>query len=884
MTRLPIVRRSLALAGAVAVATATLVSSVLPATTHAAGSAVDTVMPHPLAPGHRAAPQPRVQPQVAGHGDGMARVDTASVTPSAVGGLAQTFTVQGLTHDQGAGVTPPDTVVGASSTTVIEAVNSQLLIMNHDGSGRSIVALSDIWKTGAAFGGIVGSNPTQGFSDPRIFFDNGHWYLSTVVFDNDFRTSASAHSWVGLAVSSSDPPTVASWTVYAVRSTKQTLMDQPQLGMNSDKIVISANDFDYSTGPSPDPVGELVVFSRAEIDAATSPASINTTTKMFPVNPYDNLDVVGYAPVLSRTATTTEYVAANFFSHGNRPQWLTVFALDGVPPSTLTYTQHNIVICATCGNGNATGQPPPIPQPGTGTMIDAGDDRFLSAVWQNGKLWTGGNTITNGPNGPQSALALFEVDTGNFSLPFSQLLFSSAGESLAFPGVALDQNGSPFLGFSRGSSTRFMSSGAFAIDQGGTLRSVGVLNGGAGTGLYDCAPSCTDGGPGPSRWGDYSGAAIDPANPNDVWVATEYSATGGTGGTHNWGTLLTRTTLAAPTVSGISVNSGFTSGGTTLTVTGTELDENGTALFGGVPAQSSQWLDAQHLMVTTPPHSPGNVAVVVTGGNGTSAPVPGGFTFLLPPARNGYWMVASDGGIFSIGTATFHGSMGAVHLNQPVVGMAATPSGGGYWLVASDGGIFSLGNAAFHGSTGAIRLNKPVVGMAATPSGQGYWMVASDGGIFNFGDAPFLGSLGGTRLNQPIVGMAATPTGRGYWLVASDGGIFSFGDAVFRGSTGNLKLNKPVVGMAATSDGAGYWMVASDGGIFSFGDAVFHGSTGNLTLNRPVVGMAQSGEDGGYWMVASDGGIFSFGTAVFHGSMGAVHLNQPVVGMTAGPV
>ena len=35
----------------------------------------------------------------------------------------------------------------------------------------------------------------------------------------------------------------------------------------------------------------------------------------------------------------------------------------------------------------------------------------------------------------------------------------------------------------------------------------------------------------------------------------------------------------------------------------------------------------------------------------------------------------------------------ASHLNQPIVGMAATPDGGGYWLVASDGGIFSFGNA-----------------------------------------------------------------------------------------------------------------------------------------------------------------------------------------------
>src|SRR5689334_12193963 len=45
-------------------------------------------------------------------------------------------------------------------------------------------------------------------------------------------------------------------------------------------------------------------------------------------------------------------------------------------------------------------------------------------------------------------------------------------------------------------------------------------------------------------------------------------------------------------------------------------------------------------------------------------------------------------------------------------------------------------------SDGALALNKPVVGMAATPDGRGYWLVASDGGIFTFGDAPFYGSTG----------------------------------------------------------------------------------------------------------------------------------------------
>jgi hypothetical protein len=72
--------------------------------------------------------------------------------------------------------------------------------------------------------------------------------------------------------------------------------------------------------------------------------------------------------------------------------------------------------------------------------------------------------------------------------------------------------------------------------------------------------------------------------------------------------------------------------------------------------------------------------------------------------------------------------------------MAATNDGGGYWLVASDGGIFSFGDARFYGSTGALALNAPIVGMAATHDGGGYWLVASDGGIFTYGDAGFFGS------------------------------------------------------------------------------------------------------------------------------------------------
>jgi hypothetical protein len=208
---------------------------------------------------------------------------------------------------------------------------------------------------------------------------------------------------------------------------------------------------------------------------------------------------------------------------------------------------------------------------------------------------------------------------------------------------------------------------------------------------------------------------------------------------------------------------------------------------------------------------PDNVAQPVNFGDAGFFGPAGGLTLNAPPVGmasthdgQGYWIVASDGGIFNYGDAGFMGSAGNIKLNQPIVGMAATPDGGGYWLVASDGGIFSYGDAQFYGSAGAIHLNQPIVGMAGAPGGGGYWLVASDGGIFNYGTAPFLGSMGGTRLNAPIVGMAGTANG--YWLAAKDGGVFNFGTP-FVGAMGGQAGTNPIRAIAATPSGQGFWLL-----------------------------------------------------------------------------
>jgi hypothetical protein len=94
----------------------------------------------------------------------------------------------------------------------------------------------------------------------------------------------------------------------------------------------------------------------------------------------------------------------------------------------------------------------------------------------------------------------------------------------------------------------------------------------------------------------------------------------------------------------------------------------------------------------------------------------------------------------SFGDALFHGSMGNQPLHAPIVGMATDADSQGYWLVGSDGGIFTFGDASFHGSMGATKLAAPMVGVSASSGGGGYWLAASDGGIFSFGDAGYEGN------------------------------------------------------------------------------------------------------------------------------------------------
>ncbi len=262
--------------------------------------------------------------------------------------------------------------------------------------------------------------------------------------------------------------------------------------------------------------------------------------------------------------------------------------------------------------------------------------------------------------------------------------------------------------------------------------------------------------------------------------------------------------------------------------------------------------------------------------------------FTVKAASHGYWLVGSDGGIFSFGTATFFGSTGSIHLQRPVVGITPTSTRNGYWLVASDGGIFSFGDSSFYGSIPGVglnpagsglpnSLNAPIVGMVPTLTGRGYFMVASDGGVFSFGDARFEGSCPGIGgCSSPAVTVIPDHSGNGYWVVTTSGGVYAFGDAPFYGSGPLVAV--PVVDAVATPSGNGYWLLYANGAVAAFGAATaLGGPIGYVNSFNPATAIFRTADGFGYWVAAARGDVFGYGSAPYLGGMAAAGLNGEII-------
>ena len=147
---------------------------------------------------------------------------------------------------------------------------------------------------------------------------------------------------------------------------------------------------------------------------------------------------------------------------------------------------------------------------------------------------------------------------------------------------------------------------------------------------------------------------------------------------------------AAPAVTSVAPDSGPTSGGTNVTITGTNFSAGATVRFGGAAATNVAVVSATSITATSPAGSAGTVDVTVTTAGGTSAAsAADGFTYIAGPAVTsvspssgpsaGGTVVTITGANFSGASAVKFGGASAIWFNvgSATSILAKSPAGAG---------------------------------------------------------------------------------------------------------------------------------------------------------------------------------------------------------------
>jgi hypothetical protein len=325
-------------------------------------------------------------------------------------------------------------------------------------------------------------------TDPRIIYDalSGRWFAS--ISDVDARS-------ILVAVSTGADPT-AGWSISSYPA--PGCADQPRLGLADGTVVLAADIFVSCVEGGSRLIGaELWVVNKQELLAGSKQPDFTT------YGPDSNF--TSFAPVQSLSPTSTEYVVSV-----DAPRSIVVhlFAVDGIPPAAVTVKQ------IATPSINRMSRPPFAAQPPTASgraqqPIDTNDDRILESVWEGDRLWFSGNTACT-PAGDaliRSCARVVELSTATRTVTTDSDL-SQRGAHLFYPAIRPDAAGDLVVVYGESGVSVQPEVVAVARMADGTFTNPVVIAESVAAYVGD-------------RYGDYFGAARDPANPGLVWVAGE---------------------------------------------------------------------------------------------------------------------------------------------------------------------------------------------------------------------------------------------------------------------------------------------------------------------------------------------------------------------------
>jgi hypothetical protein len=491
--------------------------------------------------------------------------------------------VADMGRDQVSG--PANTQIGVGPTEVVEVVNANMSVWTKSGARVDTQDLAVLFSLPPGFV----------FADPNILYDavSGRWFLSGSAFNAAFD------SHVYIAASQDSNPS-GTWYVYDFATTTGVLIDQPLLGNGDQVMTLVWGDFAGPCSPACSYRGdEMYAIEKSELIAGTTPLDRATT-------PMPDQSRFGIVPARSLSSTTTEYLVWNNSDPTNLMVQTTpgptvgLLAIGGQPAlGNVTFTELFTPTIA------ATTAPPRAQQPGGARPLETGDDRLLSAVWQNNTLWTAANEAC-----PASAtfgcIRLLKLDTNLGTVVESEL--GTPSDFVYNPAVSMDGSGNPFVAYNESNSSVFPRLVGATPGSGAAPTVVTSGTAAIDTGLCGLAP-----------WRNYSGAAADPIDAGDVWVAGAYGANGTD--SCDWRSAIGRLTLAVPTVGGFSPTAVPQVGGSVVDVTGSEFVPGATSVqFPSGAGTNVNVISPDELTAVSPAGATSTSgALTVTTANGTAS-------------------------------------------------------------------------------------------------------------------------------------------------------------------------------------------------------------------------------------------------------------------------
>jgi len=409
--------------------------------------------------------------------------------------IAVTETLAGMNANAAGGYEPPDVQVAAGPGFVVQMVNLAARIWATAPGAPSLALRTE------GLAAIFQVGPGDRLTDPRVLYDaaSGRWFAS--ISDIDAGS-------VVLAVSHGADPT-AGWSTYSFAA--PGCPDQPRLGIADGAVVLAADVFSSCDASfSPLLGGEVWVVNKEQLVAGSASVA---STSFGPDRAYQ-----GLAPAQSLSPTSTEFVVSvdNPFSSA-----VHLIAVDGVPPAAVRMRQVAAIPITPLSTPPAGAEPPSGAGPRQ-PAIGTNDDRVLEALWENGSLWLSANTGCTPPGDVELRACgrVIQLATASGSVDWDTDL-SVAGADVFFPALSPDGAGNLVVVYGESSSTSLPELVALGRTPDGTFTPPVVIA--QSVGAY-----------GGNRFGDYFGAARDPARPELVWVAGEQGVE--TPGSHVWST------------------------------------------------------------------------------------------------------------------------------------------------------------------------------------------------------------------------------------------------------------------------------------------------------------------------------------------------------------